>query len=150
MAQHFNLIEDRKMKSRISGCFVICVGILLAACSVGNGRICGPQTPRAYCDGDAYQRLAHPKPYLEEWNKVGTTVEERKKNWIQCGGANNGSFSPYTNDFEKEKRNGEKDDLPAYSRLDNKLQQCMIKNGYSYIGSCENEIMKTKPACVAP
>ena len=33
----------------------------LIGCTIGNGHICGPQTPQAYCDREAYERLIHPK-----------------------------------------------------------------------------------------
>nr|CUV13268.1 protein of unknown function [Ralstonia solanacearum] len=38
---------------------------LLSGCTIGNGHVCGPQTPALYCDREAYEKLMHPKPYIE-------------------------------------------------------------------------------------
>jgi hypothetical protein len=66
---------------------------LLTACTIGNGRICGPSTPIAYCDRDAYQRLAHPKTYGEFWTKPGMTTESWRQDWMACGGMKNGDYT---------------------------------------------------------
>jgi hypothetical protein len=66
---------------------------LLTACTIGNGRICGPSTPIAYCDHDAYQRLAYPKAYGKFWAKPGMTTESWRQDWVECGGKSNGNYS---------------------------------------------------------
>jgi len=52
---------------------------LLAGCTIGNGHICGPQTPLAYCDRDAYERLVHPRGLGEYWEKHFKTHIKRSK-----------------------------------------------------------------------
>jgi hypothetical protein len=46
----------------------------------------------------------HYKPVLYSWYKDGVSSEEtRMQDWIECGGAESGNFSPYIGDLEKEK-----------------------------------------------
>lgn len=77
------------MKPLIKLCGSACIGMLLVACTIGNGRICGPQTPRAYCDKEAYERLVNPKPYGAHWIKEGMTRESRRLDLVDCGGGEN-------------------------------------------------------------
>ena len=108
------------------------MGTVLTACTVGNGMICGPQTPAAYCDRDAYQKLANPKSYGQYWTKPTMTIESWRQDWVTCGGRVNGDYGSSlpqgTSDVvvladEKSKK----------IRLDN----CMQSNGYqfSYTGA---------------
>src|SRR5574343_205841 len=60
--------------------------LVLHGCAIGNGHICGPQTPQAYCDKEAYEKLMHPKPYGAHWVKEGMTREGRKHDFKECGG----------------------------------------------------------------
>ena len=106
----------------------------LSACTIGNGMICGPQTPKAYCDRAAYEKLAHPKPFIELWEKTGTSAEQRSLDWVACGGANNGDFSPTIGRLKDEKFPGEVDYNAAHSRLQQTLKQCMVTKGYRYVG----------------
>ena len=41
--------------------------ILLTSCTIGNGHICGPQTPLIYCDSGANERAMNRKKYMEWW-----------------------------------------------------------------------------------
>lgn len=75
------------MKRLIGLCGMATISSLLMACTIGNGRICGPQTPSAYCDKEAYQRLAHPKAYGEYWTKPDMTTESWRQDWVACGAA---------------------------------------------------------------
>ena len=129
--------------------FAISISFALSACTVGNGMICGPQTPAAYCDKEAYQSLMHPKRYIEHWEKSDMTTDGRMQDWIDCGGRSNGNFSPYHAQVIEEKRSDEKGTDASYKRLSDKLQRCILKKGYHYTGHCDNQIMKAEPACGA-
>lgn len=103
--------------------------LLLAACTIGNGRICGPQTPAVYCDREAYERLMHPKGYGEYWVKEGMTKHGWQQDWLACGGMADGGYS---------------DDAPSGSsnavmtaankKKINDLKICMSSKGYHFSG----------------
>ena len=67
------------MKVMIALWFAICSSCLMIACTIGNGQICGPQTPAAYCDKIAYERLKYPKPYGAHWIKDGMIRKAEEK-----------------------------------------------------------------------
>ena len=77
------------MNLRISLLFTLSASCLLTACTIGNGRICGPQTPAAHCDKEAYERLKYPKPYGAHWIKEGMTKESRREDIAECGAKGN-------------------------------------------------------------
>ncbi|NOT16341.1 MAG: hypothetical protein HOP21_12395 [Methylotenera sp.] len=118
--------------------------VLLTSCVIGNGRICGPQTPVAYCDKEALDRLLHPKSPVDYWDKEGMANEVRLQDWIECGGRFDGNYTP------SKRLPEEKDDFAASRRALYSIQRCMLKKGYHYIGKCDNEIRKATPACGAP
>lgn len=124
--------------------FAMCMSVVLTACSFGNGRICGPQTPMAYCDKEAYQKLMHPKPLYAFWEKYDMTIDGRRQDWLECGGSSNGNYSVSA------RLPGETDDFAGATRGFNKLQRCMLKKSYHYTGSCNNKIMQATPGCGAP
>ena len=106
-----------------------CLSVPLTACTIGNGRICGPQTPAVYCDREAYERLTHPKGYGEYWIKDGMTIESWRQDWVKCGGmadggygtdAPSGSSSATIQASAREKRE--------------KLGACMSSKGYHFSG----------------
>lgn len=144
----FNFVRGSKMKYRMKLWFAMCMSLTVTACTIGNGHICGPQTPIAYCDSEAYQKLMHPKPYLHYWEKSEMTSKGRRQDWMDCGGFNDGSFSPYIGRLKEEMRPEEKDHSAAHLRLENDLQRCMIKKGYRFTGECSYR--KNFPACGAP
>ena len=84
--------------------------------------------------GDLYQRLAHPKPYIEFWEKTGVSAEQRSLDWVACGGTSNGNFSPTIGRIKEEMRPDEHDFNTAHKRLQNKLENCMYVRGYEYMG----------------
>ena len=102
-------------------------GMLLAACTIGNGRICGPQTPRAYCDKEAYEKLANPKTYGEYWVKPGMTKESWQQDWVACGGDSNGQYGVYTPPGSPTKVV-----LAAQKQEAQRLGSCMQSKGYTY------------------
>jgi hypothetical protein len=124
---------------------VLMVSILLSACTIGNGRICGFQTPAADCDKEAEQALLHPKPFVELWSKPDMTPELRMEDWIACGGRNNGDFGANP---KGKTLPGESEDA-AWERLAVQFQRCLIRKGYRYAG-CDKAFYKTKPICGAP
>ena len=83
------------MNYLVKAAAVLCF-ISLMACTIGNGHICGPQTPQAYCDREAYERLMHPKGIGEYWEKPDKTVEGWRSDWVTCGGRPNGDYSTDT------------------------------------------------------
>jgi hypothetical protein len=102
---------------------------LLAGCTIGNGHICGPQTPLAYCDRDAYERLVHPRGLGEYWEKPGMTKDSWKADWIDCGGRENGDFGP-----DEPIGPGDEAFQNAYKKKQSYLWSCMTKKGYQFTG----------------
>jgi hypothetical protein len=92
---NFSFIERSTMNNLIKVSILFCV-IGLIGCTIGNGHICGPQTPQAYCDREAYERLMHPKGIGEYWEKPDKTVEGWRSDWVTCGGRPNGDYSTDT------------------------------------------------------
>lgn len=114
------------MKLVLSIAFVICLS-LLAGCTIGNGHICGPQTPLAYCDREAYERLVHPKGLGEYWEKPGMTKESWRVDWIDCGGNPNGTYS--TRIPPKSTQQVINDE---FSKKSKEIWVCMTNKGYQY------------------
>jgi hypothetical protein len=87
----------------------------------------------------------------EDWSKPGHSDAERRSDWKNCGGHENGNFSPKIEIVRREQKQEEKDGSLAYDRLYLELQRCMKRLGYQYIGKCyDNEISRSLPACGAP
>lgn len=84
--------------------------------------------------GELYQKLAHPKPYVEFWEKAGISADQRSIDWVACGGASNGDFSPAIGRVKGEMRPGEHNSNAAHERLQEKLERCMDGKGYEYMG----------------
>jgi hypothetical protein len=114
------------MKFSIRLCGIAVLSMSLMACTIGNGRICGPQTPRAYCDKEAYVKLLHPKGYGEYFVKPGMTKESWRQDWVACGGMKDGGYSV------GEWQPGDIDDFATSRRTVKKLDACMQSNGYEY------------------
>ena len=114
------------MKLVLSIAFVICLS-LLTGCTIGNGHICGPQTPLAYCDREAYERLVHPKGLGEYWEKPGMTKESWRVDWIDCGGNQNGTYS--TRIPPKSAQQVINDE---FSKKSKEIWVCMTNKGYQY------------------
>ena len=136
------------MKRLIKFLFAISMGIALAGCTFGNGRICGPQTPIAYCDHEAYEKLAHPTPYLQYWKKMGVTSSGRREDSISCG-ANDDHLDNVA--FSEEKiakaRLSNEASIATYHRLRFDWQRCMIKKGYRFVGDCRVEFPDSPVSC---
>ena len=105
--------------------------LLIGGCTFGNGQICGPQTPIAYCDKEAYEKLAHPKPYGTFWIKDGVSDEQRLLDIKECGGNSvDVKFTLEQYQFFREPK--DKDDIPAFFRLRTAWEQCMALKGYRF------------------
>jgi hypothetical protein len=76
-------------------------------------------------------------------------TEERKQDWMECGGQSNGDWGPSVKKTNEEKRPDEKGTDAAYERLSNEFQRCILRRGYRYTGSCDSQVMRAKPACGA-
>lgn len=116
------------MKIILRSVFVMAL-ILIAGCTVGNGHICGPQTPLAYCDREAYERLAHPKGLGEYWEKPGMTKDSWRIDWVNCGGRKNGDFGP-----DELTESGDEAFHKAYKNKQSHLWSCMTEKGYQFKG----------------
>jgi hypothetical protein len=114
------------MNNLIKVSILFCLSGLIG-CTIGNGHICGPQTPQAYCDREAYERLLHPKGIGEYWEKPDKTVEGWRSDWVSCGGKPNGDYLPY-----KPEAPGDKAFHDAYKKKENHLWNCMTQKGYQF------------------
>ncbi len=131
-------------------CFggAICISsILLTSCTIGNGTICGPQTPLIYCDSGANQRAMNRKRYIEWWGKTNLSTDQRSRDWVACGGYVGGDYGPPFDQLRQEKRPDEVGESAAYERLSHEFQRCMLKNGYYYTGNCNSKAMRLEPMC---
>lgn len=116
----------------------------IGGCTIGNWNICGPQTPRANCDREASQKLLHPTPLSDEWEKPGVASEARRQDWISCGGDERGWYLVAT------KSTGIKYNTES-AVIHHNIQRCMLAKGYRYTGVCYgNEVTNAWPACGAP
>jgi len=139
------------MKFKVRILNAVLLALTLAGCTIGNGRICGPQTPAAYCDAEALKDLLHPKPYIDLWEKPGASSDQKMVDWLACGGSPKGRFTPGSQELQKWKTSD--DDLSiisAYHRADDQFQRCLIGKGLVWRGRCDLPQSHTFPACGAP
>jgi hypothetical protein len=142
LAGYFDFVEGSKVNIclRVLSCFVI-IATLSACCPNGCFVL----------SGAAFEALARPSPMREDWLKPSHSDAERRSDWNNCGGHENGNFSPKIEIVRKEQRPDEKNASLANDRLYLELQRCMKRLGYQYIGKChDNEISRSLPACGAP
>ncbi len=101
--------------------------------------------------GEAYRKLAFPKPYLEKWEKQGATEEDRFQASEQCGGGRSPNSPYFSNSQIEAMRLPGESQNDAYSRRFNEFERCMKRQGYKFVGECyDNEISRSSPACGAP
>lgn len=125
------------MNLRIKLFFTIYASCLLSACTIGNGRICGPQTPAAHCDKEAYERLKYPKPYGAHWIKEGMTKESRREDIVECGAKGNESVNFLPHEIKAAKQPDDPNDIKAMARLTKEWAECMRDRGYVYLEYCD-------------
>ena len=116
------------MKNLIKVLILFCVSGLMG-CTIGNGHICGPQTPQAYCDREAYERLMHPKGLGEYWEKPGMNVDVWRADWVSCGGNPNGSYSTDT-----PPRSSQELIRENFSKKSKEIWICMTSQNYHFTG----------------
>ena len=93
--------------------------------------------------------MAHPKSYIEYWERPAMTPEGRRQGSVRCGAADTDYILGFgQNKIKAAQRPGETDD-ETDTRLLHEWQRCMIKQGYRYTGKC-SEISRASPACGAP
>lgn len=117
----------------------------LHGCTIGNGHICGPQTPAAYCDREAYERLMNPKPSGVRWVKEGMTREGRREDSWACGAARTliAADGPVftRDDIERERRATDANDYGPRGRLFDRWSQCMQSKGYTHMKVCDSRCL---------
>ena len=138
------------MKSPMKWASYLSATLLVSGCTIGNWRICGPQTPAAYCDAKALNALLHPPSYLDLWKKPDATSEEKMADWIECGGGRDGDFNPSQQMREAFSRPEDTTSIPAYHRANAEFQRCLLRRGLIWVGRCDSEWMRGRPACGAP
>ncbi len=114
----------------------ILVVSFLTGCTIGNGRICAPQTPAAYCDKEAYEKLAHPQPYGAHWVKEGMTREKRLEEFIECNGS-----SSLKQGYEIQYGQSNDAFFAGFNAHVTKVAACMRSKGYSYLENCSEQCM---------
>jgi hypothetical protein len=112
------------------------VVIFLMGCTIGNGHICGPQTPVAYCDKEAYEKLMHPKPYGAHWIKEGMTRESRSADWLQCGGA-----TGLNDGYERKSGLTTNEYFDGLDFQRKRIRSCMDGKGYLWIEQCDTRCL---------
>lgn len=101
--------------------------------------------------GEAYRELAFPKPYIEKWDKVGATKEDRLHVSEECGGGSSSHAPLFPPSQLKAMRLPGESENDVYSRRFHEFERCMKRQGYKFVGECyDNEISRSSPACGAP
>jgi hypothetical protein len=125
------------MKEYLKKSLILCAITTIVGCTIGNGRICGPQTPVAYCDEEAYQNLLHPKSYLEYWVKNGIKPSTRRDDSVDCGALDpslqtdpDGYPVFSIEDYQSMQHRGE-DITITEKRIRAEWQRCMLEKGYT-------------------
>ncbi|MEX3948283.1 hypothetical protein AB4Y40_11095 [Paraburkholderia sp. EG287B] len=119
---------------------------LLSGCLAGAGFITsGCIILDGAPTGEAYERAISPSTsHSDSWEKAGVSEEQKRDDWIACGGKRNGLFDPPYN------RKSDGDAGAFFARENRKLQRCLIGKGYRFTGQCIHDMAKTEPACGAP
>lgn len=124
--------------------FIIII-LQLSGCVIGNGRICGPQTPLALCDKEAEKALYHPTPLRDYWSNTEIQTGDLNQAWLDCGGDERGGYI-------NAQRRADESNASFIERNDeafDSLQRCMMKKNYRYDGPCEPPSWRAAPACQA-
>lgn len=66
------------------------------------------------------------KTYGEFWAKPGMTKESWRRDWVACGGMNDGGY------ISGSRLAGETNDLAASTRTVRELDKCMKEKGYEF------------------
>ncbi|WP_143040669.1 hypothetical protein [Paraburkholderia caballeronis] len=87
--------------------------------------------------------MSPPTSRSDSWEKPGVTEEQKRDDWIACGGKKSGLFIPPFN-----RKSGE-DRAVFYIREDQKFQGCLTGKGYRFTGKCIGNMSKFYPVCGA-
>ena len=128
------------IKSLTHAAILTCIVLLTGCCPNGCFVV----------HGDLYQRLAHPKPYIENWEKPGADSAVRGQDSAECGGGSTDRAPSFGPGFIRDMQQPGESENATYVRLFRDWQRCMIKKGYRYTGYCSAEYAKVAPACGAP
>lgn len=129
------------MNLPIKQLFMIYASCLLTACTLGNGRICGPQTPAAHCDKVAYERLKYPKPFGAHFIKEGMTKESRLDDTVACGSGRTEYVLFSDEKIQAAKQPEDINDFKAKERLNKHWVNCMRAKGYVYLEYCDTRCL---------
>ncbi|TQK06362.1 hypothetical protein FB599_2510 [Herbaspirillum sp. SJZ130] len=105
------------------------IGAIVALCTsiAGCGLLCIGGTATCGLSDEATYRLLHPKTYGQYWEKPGVTKEEWQRDWMACGGGQDGQYGVYKVpgmrdvDFDRE-----------YKKERERLDTCMQQKGYQF------------------
>ncbi|MHC5148528.1 hypothetical protein [Stenotrophomonas rhizophila] len=114
---------------------------VMTGCTAGNGRLCGPQTPRAYCDKKTHDALANPPSQRDSWAAGTADASQLGAAWVACGGMANGNVG-----IDQQGGNGP-ETVQRLTRKNDDVQRCMMQKGYRYTGTCSGDIASRFPAC---
>lgn len=123
----------------------ILIILQISGCVIGNGRICGPQTPFVLCDKEAEKALYHPTPLRDYWSNTEIQTGDLKKAWLECGGDERGSYI----DVQRAPNESNSDFSARGREVFYSLQRCMMMKNYRYDGPCEPSVWRAAPACQA-
>ncbi|WP_334108806.1 hypothetical protein [Methylobacillus sp.] len=112
--------------------------LLLSGCLYGQC-LDGP------CALEREKMIKSIKPYIAYWTKEEMTEESRLRDWVNCGGQENGNFS-----LDRKKRLPDESSDVFRMRLEHDFERCMLRIGYRYTGNCSSEYMKSQPLCGSP
>ncbi len=125
--------------------YLLLIGLTtqISGCIIGNGTICGPQTPVILCDKKAFQKLYNPTPLRDYWVSDGSHAKDLSKDWIECGGTSNGSYV----DVEIIPNESNTSLSKRMEQRFADIQRCMLRKKYDYTGPCDLPAWKVAPAC---
>lgn len=123
------------------GLGLLMTAAVLTGCTAVNGRLCGPQTPRAYCDNSTHDALANPPSQRDSWAAGKAEAGQLGAAWVACGGMANGNVG-----INQQGGDG-RETVQRLTRKNDDVQRCMMEKGYRYTGTCSGDIAGRFPAC---
>ncbi len=121
---------------------LVCISSLISGCCPNGCFI---------VSGEAYEKLAHPIPYLRSWKKQGVGDDEILRASKDCGGGDTPSGPHFSENAINTYRRSDESWREAYVRRFNDFERCLKSKGFKYVGECpDNEIARQSPACGAP
>jgi len=87
-------------------------------------------------------------PMRDYWILPGGTAEERTRQWIACGGLANGKHGAAS--IMPLEKLTPKQIFEADMKKAEQVQNCMLDEGYRYVGQCKTDITRRFPGCRKP